>query len=149
MKNNSGLIRAIVSIVVGLLFIVKKGEIISLAMTLLGIGAIIMSIIDFVNRRNTKAIFEAIIGVFVIVFGWLVIDLAIYAIAIVLIIYGIMQIVAAAQSNCDILELLSPIATAVAGVCLLFNRGSAISLVFIIAGILLFIDGVLGLINSK
>lgn len=159
MKNkstrNNKLIAALVSIVLGLMFIIFKGEVINIAMTIIGAVAIIMAIIDFVHKETVPGVLKAIIGVCVIVFGWVFVDIALYVIAGILILLGITQIVSAVK-NADnvgsfqkVAGFIIPVASLASGICLFFNQGGTISWIFTAAGILLMVQGVLGLINSK
>ena len=71
MKLNDKTITAIVAIVVGIMFIVMKGDVVSLALTLLGIGAIVMGIMDIVKQDTKSGIVKLVCGAVVITCGWL------------------------------------------------------------------------------
>lgn len=129
MKVSSKIYSAIISIAVGLMFIILKDDIIGIALTLVGIGAVIMAIVDFVNRQIQSGVIKAIIGVAVLVLGWVFVDIAIYIIAGALIALGISQIITAVRLSVfgNILQkvfmFIKPVATLAAGLCLFFNKG--------------------------
>ncbi len=149
MKLTNNLIRAVISIVLGILFIVKQGGVIGIAMTLVGICAIVMAVFDLIAKKTVSAIIKAVVGIAVIVFGWVLVDLALFVIAAVLIINGITELISAIKTSPKVLTYVTPAVTLLAGICLLFNGGGAVNFVFIIAGALLIADGVLSIVGSK
>ena len=154
-ERNNKLIGALVSIVLGIMFCVLKGGVISTALTIIGAVAIIMGIVDLANKRTTPGFVKAVVGVCVIVFGWMFVDIALYLVAAVLLIQGLTQIVAAVKNKATnnaiqkVIAAIRPLACVVAGVCLLFNKGGTVDWIFILTGILMTVDGVLALADCK
>lgn len=155
MKVSSKIYSAIISIAVGLMFIILKDDIIGIALTLVGIGAVIMAIVDFVNRQIQSGVIKAIIGVAVLVLGWVFVDIAIYIIAGALIALGISQIITAVRLSAfgNILQkvfmFIKPVATLVAGLCLFFNKGGTMDWIFILSGVLILVEGLLSLADPS
>ena len=155
MKVSSKIYSAIISIAVGLMFIILKDDIIGIALTLVGIGAVIMAIVDFVNRQIQSGVIKAIIGVAVLVLGWVFVDIAIYIIAGALIALGISQIITAVRLSGfgNILEkvfmFIKPVATLAAGLCLFFNKGGTMDWIFILSGVLILVEGLLSLADPS
>lgn len=151
MKLSSKLSSAIVSIAVGVMFMILKDDIIGITMTLIGAGAIIMAIIDFVNKQTQAGIIKTIIGVAILVLGWVFVDIALYIIAGVLIILGISQIISAVKLSkfCNSVQkvfmFIKPVATLAAGLCLFFNKGSTMDWIFFLVGALILVEGMLSL----
>lgn len=152
-KRNNALIAALVTIVLGILFLIFKGDVIQIALTIVGAVMIIMSFVDFKNRQTLQGVVKLILGVCVIVFGWIFVNIALYIIAGVLLLLGITQIVSAIRNNSSgakkVLSFLVPIGSLAAGICLFFNQGGTVNWVFTVAGILLIVQGILALANSK
>lgn len=154
-ERNNKLIAALVSIALGIMFCIFKGGVISIALTIVGIVAIIMAIIDFTNKQTTTGIIKAVAGVCVIVFGWMFVDLALYIIAALMIIQGLLQIVSAVKdrgangSAQKVISVIKPLASLVAGICLLFNKNGTVNWIFVLSGILLIVDGILSLTDCK
>lgn len=152
MDKKIRVVSSVISIVLGLMLIVMKGEIISLAITLLGVTVLISAISDFVNSFKNVGIIKAVIALCILVFGWVFVNLALYILAAAIIIMGLLQIA-------NINEIVSvnltvkdkaliyakPVITVLAGACLLFNQGGTIAWVFIITGILLIIEGIINI----
>lgn len=154
-KLPNNLIVALATIVLGVLFIVLKGEVVSIAMTVLGVALIIAGVIDIVNKLTTSGVVKAVLGVALLVCGWTLVSLALYIMAAVLLIYGILLLleVFKRMKKSDkiwnkVLKLIEPVVMIIVAACLLFNQGGAISWIFTLAGVLLIVDGALGLVNS-
>lgn len=151
MKLSTKLSSAIISIAVGVLFMILKDDIIGITMTLIGIGAIIMAVIDFVNKQTQAGIIKTIIGVVILVLGWVFVEIALYLIAGVLIILGISQIISAIKLSklCNAVQkvfmFVKPVATLAAGLCLFFNKGGTMDWIFFLVGVLILIEGMLSL----
>jgi len=151
MKMSSKISSAVVSIAIGIMFIILKDDIIGITMTLIGAAAIIMAIVDFVNKQIRPGVIKSIIGVAVLVLGWVLVDIALYLIAGVLIVLGISQIVSAVKLSalCNSVQkvfmFIKPVATLAAGLCLFFNKGGTMDWIFILVGVLILVEGLLSL----
>lgn len=153
MKVSSKISSAVISVAIGVLFIVLKGSVISITMTLIGVAAIIMAVVDFANNETKSGVIKCIIGVAVLILGWLLVDIALYAISGVLIILGVSQIVSAIRLSgfCNSVQkvfmIIKPVATLGAGFCLLFNKGGTTDTIFVIVGVLVLVEGMLSLVD--
>ena len=136
---------AIAMIVLGALFIILKGSVISIAMTLVGVVLILFGIQDVSKHIANAGAAKIVAGVCVILFGWVLVSLACYVLAVILIVHGIIQLREISHSMHRRLAWIRPAASVIAGLCLLFNHGGTIDWVFLVAGILLIIDGALQL----
>ena len=155
MQRNGNLISGLISIALGLMLIIMKGEVISVALTVLGTTAIVMAVADFTKGFTASGIVKAVVGVCILVFGWLFINVALYLLAGAIIIMGLMQILEIHRSGIvfltngeKILAYLKPVLTVLAGILLLFNQGGVIDGVFIATGVLLIFEGILGLADQ-
>jgi len=157
MKTNRNINRigAIIAIALGIMFCVLKGGVISIALSIIGVTAIIMGVVDFAGKRTSPGIVKVVIGVCVIVFGWMFVDIALYIVAAILLIQGLKTIVEAIKNKADnnsaqnVIAIIRPVACVVAGGCLLFNKNEMIDGVFVVVGVLLLIEGVLALTDSR
>ena len=154
MNKKEGIISALISIVLGLLLIILKGDVIGIAITVLGAAVIVMAVIDFVNRLINMGIIKAVAGVFIIVFGWLFINLALYILAAAIIAMGLLRMVnihrfcpANLSLGHKLLLYIKPAVMIIAGACLLFNQGGTIAWVFIVTGVLLITEGALEIVG--
>lgn len=155
MDKKINIVSSIISIVLGFVLIIMKGEVINLAITLLGAAVIVWAIADFVNGFVNLGIVKGVIGVCILVFGWIFVNLALYILAASIIIKGLLQIANINRFPLvdftvkdKILIYLKPAVTVLAGACLLLNQGGTIAWIFILAGILLLVEGALELIET-
>lgn len=63
MNKNESIVSSIIYIALGLMLIIMKGSVISLAITILGVAVLISAIMDFMNRLTNIGIVKAVIGV--------------------------------------------------------------------------------------
>ena len=155
-KNNKSndLLTAAALILIGLLFIIYKGGIISLAMSLIGITLIVLGIIDIIKKRVVSGVIKLVFSALVMLAGWLFITLALYVLGAFLLVAGVSQLVALSKVKLKKLTLpvamhyAQPIIYILIAVCLFFNQGGAISWVFTVSGIFLIIDGIAALIGA-
>ena len=153
MNKKEGIASAIISVAVGLMLIIMKDDVISIALTVLGVAAIVSAIIDFIHRMPNLGLIKAVIGVCILVFGWMFVNLALYILAASIILVGLLQIFNI-HNFCPvnmsltrkILTYIKPVITVMAGACLLFNQGGTIAWIFAFTGVLLIIEGVLEII---
>lgn len=155
MKKNNRVVAGAFAIALGVLFIAAQNKVIQITLSVIGVALLIMAIIDFVEKEFFKASFLAVAGVSVIVFGWVFIDLALYLIAAFLLLVGIMQIILMFRIKAlgfspfnRALAFVKPVATVIAGACLLFNKNGTLDWLFIIAGVLITIEGILLIIDK-
>lgn len=155
MERKENIISSVISIVLGLMLIIIKGDVISLAITLLGVAVLISAVVDFIDKLTNMGIVKAVVGVCILVFGWVFVNLALYILAAAIIIMGLLRITnihKLVPVNLTLKEKLfvyaKPVAMVLAGVCLLFNQGGTIAWIFVLAGILLILEGVLELADA-
>jgi uncharacterized membrane protein (DUF2068 family) len=95
-------------------------------------------------------------GALILVFGLgnLLVTVALYVIAAVLLVYGILQLIGALKALnkkskllAKVFAFLEPAVCIFVAVCLLFNQGGTVAWVFIVSGIFLIIDGVIALVD--
>ncbi len=155
MKKTSQLISAIMTLVLGILFLILKDDVIGIALTVLGIVLIITAVLELIRKNFTSGIIKAVLGIAVLVIGWTLLDIAIIVVGIVLMVYGILElikrIVAIVKKQTDgflatILGFIAPAICIAASVLLL--TGKALDIGITIAGVLFIIDGVLALIGA-
>ena len=156
MKITNKLIMGILAVVVGTMFIIMKGEVLSIALTLLGVTAILMGVLDIVCNARSRGIMKLLIGVAIILFGWLFVDITLIVIAVLMILFCGMNLIGSLKTDGypmnavqTIRTYAKPVIGLLAGICLLFNRGGTVAGVFTVVGIVFVIEGIMMLIESK
>ena len=152
MKNKGNLISSVLTILMGILFCVLKEGVIDIMMTVLGVLLIVGGVLALLTGDSIYGIVLIILGVGVIVFGWAIKEVIFYIIAALLILVGIAQLIGFSKQNIKgvnpIITLfiyMVPVVRIVIGVLLFFNQHGTISWVMYVTGILLIVDGILGI----
>ena len=145
MKKSERLITALITIALGVLLIVLRGDLISILMTVVGLGLIALGVMDLIDNRIPPAVVKLVGGVVVIVCGWVIVEAVLYLVAGALLIAGILLLYEKikSRSRCDTLfytlcEYAVPVVFLVIGTLLMFNQGNTVNWVFIFGGIFTF-----------
>ena len=70
--SNEKWIEGVLTILLGILFLILQGKVVSIAMTILGVALIIMAVLDLLDHQTFPAIVKAVFGVVVLIFGCVV-----------------------------------------------------------------------------
>ena len=146
-KANSELFSSILYVVVGLLLIFFPGDVLNWGMTIAGIFFIVSGILDLIKQNWTGGAVSLIIGIAILVLGWVAVEIVLLVLGILVAIKGIVALINVIKAGPkNALELIFPILTRVIGAVIAF--GNALSILLTIGGILLAVDGVIGLIGA-
>ena len=157
MKNSSYLVSAAVKLALGILFVILKAEVVGICITLLGVALLVMGILDLVHSDIAGGIVKIVLAAAVTLIGWLLLEVALIVLGIVLLINSIIDIVkiiiTAVQNKgvnilAVVLGLIEPALALVASIFLITSRGTAIEWAVIIAGIILIVNGVVGILRA-
>ena len=143
------------TIALGVLLIVLKGSVISIAMTVAGVCLLAFGVLDIYHKQTTPGIVKLVIGLLIIVCGWTILSAVLYIVGAGLIITGIIFIYERAkekytcktvwQTICHYSE---PAFAVLIGILLLFNQGNTVNWVFVLSGIFTIVEGGLMLVNA-
>lgn len=157
MTKASQFVSALMTLILGVLFVILKGSVVGTALTIFGVVLIIAAVLELIRVKIASGIIKAILGIAVLVFGWILLDIALLVIGIVLIAFGalelIKRIVALFKKSKTkllgkILGFISPIFSIIAGYFLITSSGQMIDWAIIVGGVLLIINGVLALVEA-
>ena len=151
MKKSETIISAIVTIALGVLLMIMKGEMISVFMTILGVALIVLGLIDLLLRNITFAVIKLVAGSVVIFFGWTIVSAVVYIIAALVLIVGILALYDAIRfrlrcvRGMETLKILAPpVVCILIGFVLFFNQWDW---VFVVAGLFTILEGGLLLLD--
>ena len=157
MIKTSKLISAIMTLVLGILFLILKGEVIGIGLTVLGVVLLVTAILELVRNNIASGIIKAVLAIAVFVIGWLLLNIALIVIGIVLMVYGVLEfikrIVAIFKKQsgkflATVLGFINPVLCIIAAGFLLTSRGEALSWAIIVAGVLFVVDGIIALVEA-
>ena len=157
MKTTSHLISAVMTLALGILFVILKADVIGICITVLGDALIVLAVLDLVRGAIASGIIKVLLGAAVLLIGWLLLDIALLVLGIVILVYSISEvirtIVAVVKNRkirilATILGLIEPALGIVASCFLITSRGAAIEWTVIVAGVMLIINGVFAIIRA-
>lgn len=155
MKKSEKILAACLMMAVGFLLIVLKDDMISILMTVLGAGLIVLGIMDLVARHIPIGIVKLVCGVFIIVCGWIIVNAVLYVIAAALLIFGILLVYYKVKKRVrgrtpfhTLCEYAIPAFFIAIGLLLLFHRSAAVEIVLVICGVLTVLEGGVFLFNT-
>ena len=148
-KVSNGVVYALLYIVLGVLFIVFKSGMLNWLMTIAGTVFIALGIFDIIKKRLTQGIIEAVIGVVIILGGWLFVEIVLLVFGALLIVKGVTDLIKACQSKSkDFSKILCAVITAIVGILLVVAKWVTLDWFFIVLGAVFIIDGLFALFNK-
>lgn len=155
MKKSEKIISACATILFGILLLVLKDDMISILMSIIGVGLIALGIVDIVAKAIPAAVIKIVCGVFIIVCGWVVVRAVLYILAAILLVFGILSIyynIKRKVRGCTPLHTATyyivPALYIAIGVLLLFHKSAAVDIILVLCGLLTVIDGGILLFNA-
>ena len=148
MKKSEKIITALLTIGIGILLMVMKGNFISLLMTIAGASLIIIGAVDLFFRQFPPAVVKVVTGVLIIICGWAAVSAVLYVVAAILLVFGILLLydklkryVRCNRSWRTALSYTVPVGMILAGILFLFHHGRVIAPICIMSGIVALIVG--------
>ena len=157
MKKLSQITSALMTLVLGILFVMLKGGVVGIAIKVFAAVLIITAILELIKLKIASGVIKAILAIVLFIFGWAITEIALLVIGIVLIVFGVLELIKRIFSLfkknrtrlwAKILGFISPLFSALAGYFLITSRGEAVGWAIVIGGIFLIINGVLVLIEA-
>ena len=146
-KQNSELFSSLLYIIIGVLLVVFRSQTLNWAMTIIGAFFVISGVLDLVKRNWTGGAVSLIIGIAILVLGWLAVGIVLLVLGILIAVKGVVALLDVfKKSKKNALEIVFPVLSIAVGVMLAFGNG--LETMIIVVGVLLAIDGALGLVGS-
>ena len=146
-KKNSEVFSSLLYIIVGILLVIFRSETLGWAMTIAGLVFVVSGLLDLIKKNFAGGAVSLIIGIAILVLGWAAAQIVLLVLGILIAVKGIVALIdVLKRSKKNALEILFPILSIVVGIMLAFGNG--LDTLIIVVGVLLAIDGVLGLCGS-
>ena len=146
-KTNNELFSSLLYITIGAVLMIFRTQALGWAMTIAGALFIISGALDLIKQNWNSGAISLIIGIAILVLGWLAVEIVILVLGILIAVKGLIALLNVfKKSNRNALDILFPVLSIVVGIMLAFGNG--LSYIILIVGALLTIDGVLGLLAS-
>ncbi len=147
-KRNSELASSLLYIIIGVLLIVFPGEALNWGMTLAGIFFLVSGVIDVCRKNWMGGAISLIIGAVILVLGWTAVSLVLLVLGILIAVKGVLALIGTLTSKRGtVISVLFALLTVAVGILLAF--GHALPIMVMVGGVLLVINGVLGLFGSR
>ena len=146
-KTNAELFSAVLYLVIGLLLVIFRTQTLGWAMTIAGVVFVVAGVLDIVKKNMVGGAVSLFIGIAILVLGWLAAQIVLLVLGILIAIKGVLALLDALKKHkTTLLDVLFPVLTIIVGVMLAFGNG--LDIMILIVGILLMVDGILGLLNA-
>ena len=146
-KQNTELISSVLYIVIGILLVIFRSQTLGWAMTAAGIFFIISGVFDIIGRNFVNGAVSLIIGISILVLGWTLAKIVLLVFGILIAIKGLILLFEVLQKKKKTLpEIIYPMASVVLGLLLAFGNG--LDVLIVVSGVLLALDGVVGVFAS-
>ena len=146
-KKKSELFSALLYIVIGVLLAIFKEGVLDWAIFLVGAIFIISGILEVAKKNYTGGAISLIIGIAILILGGFLKDIVFLVLGILIAVKGCVSLIDALMAKMkNALSIVFPVLTI--ALCILLAFGNLVGTVILIAGILLAIDGVIGLIGA-
>ena len=146
-KTKSELYPSLLNIIIGALLVIFRSQTLGWAMTIVGLVFIISAIPDLLKKNWAGGAVNLIIGLSILILGWVAAQIVLLVLGILIAIKGVVDLIDILKKGKNsVLEILFPVLSIVVGIMLAFGNG--LDVVIIIVGIILIINGVVGLLDS-
>lgn len=146
-KRNSELVSSLLYILIGTLLVIFRDRTIEWAMTVMGILFIVFGVLDLIGNNWGSGAVSLIIGIAILVLGWVVTEIVLLVFGILIALKGIVALIHALRSfKKSIVDIIFAILTVAIGIMLAFGNG--LNVLIVVAGIMLMFNGILGLLGA-
>lgn len=146
-KPQSELFTSILYIAIGVLLAIFRSGSLNIAMTIAGVFFIISGVLDIVKKNYVGGAVSAGIGVAIILLGWLATKIVLLILGILIAVKGVIALIEVIKkASKNVLEMIFPVLSIVLGIMLAFGGG--LDLIILIVGIVLAVNGVIGLLGA-
>ena len=146
-KQNTELSSSLLYIIIGVLLAIYKGSVLDWAVFVVGALFVISGALDLIKKNWTGGAVSLIIGIAILVLGGFFKDIVILVLGILIAVKGVVALLdVLKKSKKNALEIVFPALSIAVGIMLAFGNG--LNNMMLVIGILLAIDGVIGLVGS-
>ena len=146
-KSNSELISSLLYILIGALLVIFRDRALGWAMTVAGVLFLVFAVLELLRNHWSGGAVNLIIGIAIIVFGWALTGIVILVLGILIALKGVVALVDSLRAHRkSVVDIVFSILTVVIGLLLAF--GNLLGTMIVVAGVMLMIDGLFGLVGS-
>ena len=149
-KQSFNLSSPLLYIILGALLFIFGLELIGLLMTIAGIFFVVMGIVYLVRRRVVSGVVNLVIAAIIIYLGWAIGEIVLTILGIIIVAKGVLDLFSLLKhKRVNVLNVIFVVLTVAIGLMLAVSPSGFLQTAMKIAGALLIVDGILGLIGAK
>lgn len=137
------IVDAFAYILIGILFCALRSSVINWLLTIVGVVFIVLGIYDIIKNKTNSGIITLVIGLVIILGGWLFVEAVLIIFGVLLFIKGVLELINALSTRIDIMQIVYASINALIGVMLIISKWALLDWFFVALGIIFIIDGVL------
>ena len=146
-KSNPELISSLLYILIGVLLVVFRDRALGWAMTIAGVLFLVFGVLELLKSNWTGGAVSLIIGLSIIIFGWVLTEIVILVFGILIALKGVVALIDELRRfKKNAVDIIFAVLTIVIGLLLAF--GELLSIMIAIAGVMLMFNGIIELINT-
>ncbi len=147
-KSGKGLSTPILYILLGALLVIFRTQTLDWAMTIAAVVFIVSGIVDITKKRTSSGVVSLVIGIVVLILGWTIAGVVLLVLGILIALKGLVELInELKRPRVTVMGVLYPGLTVLVGLALAFGNG--LDAIIVGVGVLLIVDGVLGLLDSR
>ena len=147
-KQNLNISSPLMYIILGILLVIFKSQMLGVAMTIAGVFFIASGVIDLTKGNNFGGAANLIIGILTLALGNTIINAVLLVLGVLIAVKGLVDLLnVLKRKKRNAFLVIFPAISIVAGIALAF--GNVLGDLIAIIGVLLIIDGALGLLGAK
>lgn len=137
------IVDAFAYILIGILFCALRSSVINWLLTIVGVVFIVLGIYDIIKNKTNSGIITLVIGLVIILGGWLFVEAVLIIFGVLLFIKGVLELINALSTRIDIMQIVYASINALIGVMLIISKWALLDWFFVVLGIIFIIDGIL------
>lgn len=142
--KNSELLSSLILVLVGLLLVIFRTSVLQWAMTAVGAVFAVFGVLDLLKKNWVNGGVSIAIGAAIIIFGWALTEVVLIVLGVLIALKSLVSLYEVLKNKKkNVPEIIYAAAGVLLGVLLAF--GNLVSALVLIAGILLIVDGVIGI----
>ena len=145
--KNSELLSSVILVLVGLLLVIFRTSVLQWVMTAVGAIFVVFGVLDILKKNWVNGGVSIAIGAAIIIFGWALTEIVLIVLGVLIALKSLVSLYEILKSKKkNVPEIIYAAAGVLLGVLLAF--GNLVSVLVLIAGILLIVDGAVGIYGA-
>ncbi len=147
-KSSNALLTAALYILVGVLFCILKGTVLSWLFTVVGVLFLVQGVLSILAKDNIAGAISLVIGLVLLIGGWTIVEIILIVFGILMLVKGGTGLLTLLNGKPSAMQLITMAGTILIGILLIVSRWVIFDWFFIIMGVFFIVDGVVALLGA-